>query len=73
LEKYNDRPGPRDKFFQEKNMKKKVLTLVVMSMLFSFNCEKGCGKAKSGEAQEQTMEQPAEDVTGAETPATEAK
>ncbi|MDH4261993.1 MAG: hypothetical protein OEV78_03000 [Spirochaetia bacterium] len=40
-------------------MIKKVLALVVMAMLFSFNCEKGCSMAKKEEAKEQTMEQPA--------------
>ena len=58
----------------ENNMMKRVLALVVMAMLFSFNCDKGCGMAKKEEAKEATTETPA-DAGAAETaaPAAEEK
>jgi len=54
-------------------MMKRVLALVVMAMLFSFNCEKGCGMAKKEEAKEQTMEQPAGENAAETAPAAEEK
>lgn len=46
-------------------MIKRILALVFMAMLFSFNCDKGCGAAKSTSGE--SMEQPA----GEEKPAGE--
>ena len=38
-------------------MIKRVLALVIMAMIFSFNCEKGCGMPKKDDA---AKEQPAD-------------
>jgi hypothetical protein len=55
-------------------MMKKVLALVIMAMLFSFNCEKGCGMPKKEEAKEQPADQPTgETGSESETPAPEVK
>mgnify|MGYP001614178390 CR=1 FL=1 len=53
-------------------MMKRVLALVVMAMLFSFNCEKGCG-AKKEEVKETTTETPAAEGTETAAPAVEEK